>query len=181
MDINFNQWFFWTDSTIVLCWIKGDSSQWKTFVANRVSEVQNLTNDGIWRHINTKENPADFISRGVMPEKLIDLTLWWNGTEWLSKCSSEWPESIMSVERNLEFELPEIRKTLVTIKSTGEECFELIKRYSSYAKLSRITAWCLRFIQNCKTPVSYRNLGKLTITELRIGCTSSKKRVWSGN
>ena len=32
----------WTDSSIVLCWCAKYASQWKTFVANRVSEVQTL-------------------------------------------------------------------------------------------------------------------------------------------
>jgi hypothetical protein len=33
----------WTDSTIVLSWLATSASKWKTFVANRVSQIQELT------------------------------------------------------------------------------------------------------------------------------------------
>ncbi|GBO41313.1 hypothetical protein AVEN_31563-1 [Araneus ventricosus] len=34
--------FFWTDSKITLHWIKGSSKRWKSFVSNRVTEIQSL-------------------------------------------------------------------------------------------------------------------------------------------
>ena len=39
----FEHIFYWSDSTIVLSWIRGPSYQWKTFVANRVAEIQLLS------------------------------------------------------------------------------------------------------------------------------------------
>jgi hypothetical protein len=35
--------FCWSDSQVVLGWIKGASSRWKPFVANRLSEIQQIT------------------------------------------------------------------------------------------------------------------------------------------
>ncbi|XP_011858458.1 PREDICTED: uncharacterized protein LOC105556013 [Vollenhovia emeryi] len=32
----------WFDSTVALCWIRGDVSRWKLFVANRVSEITQI-------------------------------------------------------------------------------------------------------------------------------------------
>ncbi|BES98503.1 Hypothetical protein NTJ_11319 [Nesidiocoris tenuis] len=43
ITLNFTRFTLWSDSTIVLSWIKSPSSKWKTFVANRVSEIQALT------------------------------------------------------------------------------------------------------------------------------------------
>ncbi|GJQ79178.1 hypothetical protein Trydic_g5426 [Trypoxylus dichotomus] len=33
----------WTDSTLVINWISSDPNRWKTFIGNRVSEIQSLT------------------------------------------------------------------------------------------------------------------------------------------
>lgn len=65
----------WTDSTIVLAWLKKHSSDWKTFVANRISKIQTLIPDCTWRHISSKNNPADISSRRVSPIELINSNL----------------------------------------------------------------------------------------------------------
>jgi len=66
----------WTDSTVVLSWFQACSRTWSTFIANRVGEMQQLTSIQYWNHIRSKDNPADPLSRGVMPESLIKLNLW---------------------------------------------------------------------------------------------------------
>ncbi|GFV00540.1 integrase catalytic domain-containing protein [Trichonephila clavipes] len=68
-----------TDSTIAIAWINTPANQLKTFVGNRVSKIQTLTENFEWKHIPSAQNPADIISRGVNPEELSSLTLWWNG------------------------------------------------------------------------------------------------------
>jgi len=75
----------WTDSTIVLSWIQSCSRTWATFVANRVTEIQLLTPTQYWHHVKSEENPADSLSRGVMPKALAALHLWWSGPSWLSR------------------------------------------------------------------------------------------------
>ncbi|XP_039447736.2 uncharacterized protein LOC120426987 [Culex pipiens pallens] len=68
--------FFWTDSMIVRCWLASLPSRWNQFVANRVSEIQHLTESGSWDHVPGIENPADIISRGMTPMQLhTDRTL----------------------------------------------------------------------------------------------------------
>ncbi|GFX73913.1 uncharacterized protein TNCV_397241 [Trichonephila clavipes] len=42
--------FFWTDSQVTLHWIKGPNHRWKPFVANRVREIQSLTDPNSWFH-----------------------------------------------------------------------------------------------------------------------------------
>ncbi|GFW13380.1 integrase catalytic domain-containing protein [Trichonephila clavipes] len=72
-----------TDSTIAIAWINTPTNQLKTFVGNRVSKIQTLTENFEWKHILSAQNPADIISRGVNPEELSSLTLWWNGPQHL--------------------------------------------------------------------------------------------------
>ncbi|XP_058826504.1 uncharacterized protein LOC131686254 [Topomyia yanbarensis] len=50
--------YFWSDSTVTLQWLRAPPSTWKTFVANRVSEIQTLTHGAFWNHVAGTENPA---------------------------------------------------------------------------------------------------------------------------
>ncbi|GFT00980.1 integrase catalytic domain-containing protein, partial [Nephila pilipes] len=77
--------FFRTDSQITLYWIKGPSHKWKTFVANRVREIQSLTDPKSWFHCSGKDNPADFLTRGIRVEALPTNSKWWNGPSFLSQ------------------------------------------------------------------------------------------------
>lgn len=51
INIKFNKIFLWSDATITLAWIRGSSTRWKTFVANRVSQIHELTNTADWYHV----------------------------------------------------------------------------------------------------------------------------------
>ncbi|GFX76274.1 integrase catalytic domain-containing protein [Trichonephila clavipes] len=89
--------FHWTDSKIVLFWIKGSSKRWKQFVANRVQEISELTDPDSWFHCSGQDNPSDFLSRGLSVDTLISNNKWWTGpaflrTDELPKTFSECPE-----------------------------------------------------------------------------------------
>ena len=55
----------YTDSKIVLYWIKGYDKEWKQFVKNRVREIRTLIPAQCWYHCRGDLNPADLQSRGV--------------------------------------------------------------------------------------------------------------------
>jgi len=46
-----------------LAWVTGKVERWKSFVANRIREIQENIPNANWRYVNTKENPADLLSR----------------------------------------------------------------------------------------------------------------------
>ena len=69
----------WTDSKDTLAWIKGDSSLWKAFVANRVVELQEVTDPANWDYVKGSDNPADLVTRGLLANELMSSTLWLNG------------------------------------------------------------------------------------------------------
>ncbi|GFW49834.1 integrase catalytic domain-containing protein [Trichonephila clavipes] len=73
--------YHWTDSKIVLFWIKGNKTRWKQFVANRVNEITSLTDPHSWYHCAGKENPADFLSRGLSADCLVSNSRWWTDGE----------------------------------------------------------------------------------------------------
>ena len=57
---------------------------------NRVLEIKDK-DDITFRYINTKQNPADFSTRGMPIDELKESKLWWNGPEWLLKKKEHWP------------------------------------------------------------------------------------------
>ncbi|UYV66799.1 hypothetical protein LAZ67_4002882 [Cordylochernes scorpioides] len=66
--------FLWTDSKIVLSWIKSESRHWKPFVGNRIADVQRLTLLSSWHYVISKDNPADCASRAIHIEVVSDLS-----------------------------------------------------------------------------------------------------------
>lgn len=123
----------WCDSNVVLCWINKDPSKLKTFVANRISEILDLTNAKDWRHVPTDVNPADLISRGVNAHHLRDSSMWWLGPSFLFEDESKWPR----LHQNDGIDLPEIKCHYINLP---ESIFDF-KVYSKFSKLQRIFAF----------------------------------------
>ncbi|XP_065081884.1 uncharacterized protein LOC135704378 [Ochlerotatus camptorhynchus] len=86
--------YFWVDSTTVLSWLKATPSTWSTFVGNRVSKIQQKTENCEWNHVVGRENPADIISRGLPAADLIQCRLWWEGPPWLRGEKESWKVSV---------------------------------------------------------------------------------------
>lgn len=156
--------FYWSDSTIVISWIKSESAQLKTFVANRTAEIQELTNPNDWYHVSSTCNPADILSRGLMPQEIINLNNWWHGPDWLSQEEAEWPVKHNNLILNHEA-IPEIRKTITC--HTIVEPFHIFSRISKFTRLIRATAYCLRFRQNCKLNNNDKLVENLSAEEIK--------------
>ncbi|KMQ89434.1 gag-pol polyprotein precursor [Lasius niger] len=132
--------YLWSDSTVALHWIHGHASRWKTYVANRMSQIQLLLPEAQWRHVPGRENPADCASRGISPRELIGHSLWWTGPAWLLENEGSWPARHLDVDDN---KLPERRATSNVAEVFREH--ELLLRFSSLQRLLRVTAWCYRW------------------------------------
>ncbi|XP_078051680.1 uncharacterized protein LOC144477814 [Augochlora pura] len=109
----------------------------------------------MWRHVPSEDNPADYLSRGQLPAEFINNSVWKNGPTWLIHEESFWPQLDLP---SLDI-VPEIRKNTCLLTTTTPP-FELLKRYSSIAKLRRIVAYCLRFKRD------NRHKGSLSSNEL---------------
>ncbi|XP_066928372.1 uncharacterized protein [Clytia hemisphaerica] len=65
IDLPIEDSHFWSDSTLTLQYITNERNRFKTFVANRVSEIREVTQPTQWHHVNGEENPGDITTRGV--------------------------------------------------------------------------------------------------------------------
>lgn len=143
--------FAWCDSTIVLAWLNAHPRKWSNFVANRTSQILEVIPRSNWRHINSKQNPADLVSRGIDPDKLAANQLWWNGPPWLILSENKWPESV-NTNTNID-NIPETKTRSITLLTnltltTYDDMFgELCERFSSFEKIKRVLCIFDRFIQ----------------------------------
>ncbi|KAL1278900.1 hypothetical protein QQF64_025573 [Cirrhinus molitorella] len=100
----------WSDSTTVLSWLHSSSCRYKVFVANRITEILELTDLSSWRYIPSAQNPADNITRG---RTLIELAKpdhrWRQGPSFLKFPPQQWPQNLVSQSASPD---PELRKPL---------------------------------------------------------------------
>lgn len=168
LHCEFKSVVFWTDSTIVLGWLRMAPNLLKTFVQNRAAEIHELTKDLPWRHVSGKENPADLVSRGCPLPDLAGSTLWWEGPQFLREyafdCADLASDSSPSIMRD---ELPEVKTNELNVLLTKQkvELFPF-SRFSQFERMRRSFAYVLRFIHNARNKTN-RKSGVLTLGELR--------------
>ncbi|KAF2902405.1 hypothetical protein ILUMI_03782 [Ignelater luminosus] len=132
----------WTDSKITLHWITGDAARWKTYVYNRVVEIQKLTKDSTWRHCAGYLNPADLLTRGVSANKLFTTEYWLKGPEFLSRVDYEW-----STGNDLSVQIDESVLCANIVSDSKTEILEPIfplENYEHLEKCLRVTAYVKR-------------------------------------
>ncbi|GFX88959.1 hypothetical protein TNCV_2852591 [Trichonephila clavipes] len=145
--------FAWKDSKIVLSWLSSPPRKWKTFVANRTSEIMEVLPTKHWRHVPSKENPADIASRGIDPKCLPDCKLWWQGPPWLRLETSSCPKAESSCDEasdEVKAEQKSVSIFNLFTHTSNDVIHGLFEHYSSLTKIIRIFAYCQRFIKNCK-------------------------------
>eukprot|EP00914_Ancora_sagittata_P012894 GHVO01024903.1.p1 GENE.GHVO01024903.1~~GHVO01024903.1.p1 ORF type:complete len:167 (-),score=6.03 GHVO01024903.1:61-537(-) len=74
--------YFWTDSQVVLRYLKDKAQRFHMFVANRVQTIRTLTDVDRWFYVHTDQNPADIASRGGSSSELTK-SIWFNGPSFL--------------------------------------------------------------------------------------------------
>ncbi|CAG2188672.1 unnamed protein product [Mytilus edulis] len=138
-----------------------------SFLRNRVTEIRKLTNTQEWRYCPTKDNPADLLTRGLSVSQFEKNTLWFNGPEWITD-TSKWPSWKPNETTVL------LTSTDIEDSSTADNEIDnqqgihqivQITRYSTLSKLLRITAYLLRFIRNCHSPILQTNKAKYVSRE----------------
>ncbi|XP_073957142.1 uncharacterized protein [Choristoneura fumiferana] len=137
--------FFWCDSTTVLHWIKNDARNYKTFVANRLGEIDELSNAAEWRYIPTKLNVADAATREVY-DSTIFKNEWFKGPDFLHEDVSKWPRDLVNLK------MENLGSEFVTLVQTTNEYIPIPdpSRFSSWLRLLRATAAVLKFIDRCR-------------------------------
>ncbi|XP_058449236.1 uncharacterized protein LOC131429202 [Malaya genurostris] len=160
-----NEIHFWADSTCVLQWLKAAPNTWTTFVANRISKTQTITEHQVWHHVPGVSNPADLISRGVQAGDIGNNSMWWEGPSWLKESTDKWPRSLDIFMDDV----PERRRVAVTSTTADHQSFirAYISKFSSYTKLLRSTVYWLRLMRILRKTSKLEAMDFITTSELR--------------
>ncbi|XP_036320543.1 uncharacterized protein LOC118735054 [Rhagoletis pomonella] len=152
----------WSDSMMVLSWLRSFPGNFNIFVSNRVAQIQSLTSGMTWHHVPTDLSPADILSRGCAPKELLNNFLWANGPAFLRTDSSHWPG-------NMDFltDLPERRRRVLVTSPRIDATFDC-EFQNSFGKLQRVFAYVYKFCQlNAKRSVP--STGSLTVDDVKCG------------
>ncbi|GBN55088.1 hypothetical protein AVEN_10451-1, partial [Araneus ventricosus] len=107
----------------------------KTFVSNRVAKIQSLCSNSQWRHVSSKCNPADVLSRGADAKDLRDNDLWWQGPEFLLRNITDPEEYPCPKDKTFEQKLK--RNVTVSCAVTNDSDFldKLLNLTNNYKQL----------------------------------------------
>ncbi|XP_062710566.1 uncharacterized protein LOC134288752 [Aedes albopictus] len=162
LKLSFDEVKLWSDSKIVLAWINKPLDRLQVYVRNRVAQIKHLTDRYQWSYVNTLNNPADIVSRGMPPDLLKQCSLWWSGPTFLSTTEYE-VEAITEIP---ECEIPELREVIIANPAIESE--PVFERFSSFTKLQRVLAQVVRFVRLVRTPKEQRMLSSaLTVQDMR--------------
>ena len=152
-NITFEEIIMAVDAQVVLSWLMTDPCRIKTknqFAKNRLKDIKVMVKEIkdkynlniLFKYINTKENPADLLTRGVTLGKFrTDMDKWLHGPLWLSGEQVVWP-----VE-DLDCVSPENKQVIQTNLASVLPSVEPVvpfERFSSLNKLIGVTAQVLR-------------------------------------
>ncbi|KAK3715792.1 hypothetical protein QZH41_001220 [Actinostola sp. cb2023] len=145
---------FWTDSKFVLGYISNNARRFHVFVANRVQQIRDLSSPEEWRYVDTKSNPADYASRGLSAEDLINKKEWWDGPEFLWAPINDQRGVIQDITI-LSSNDPEIKATVMATHSQErqekESLEDRLRYFSEWHKAKRAIAVCLRWKEIIRT------------------------------
>ena len=163
--------FFWTDSMTVLRYLRNVSTRFKTFVAHRVQQIQDITDINSWNYVPTDKNPADLASRGMSPEDESKMNLWLSGPAFLKEQAAY----------NGLFEEPADDAALETrvcgVANSSDVLEDLLHHYSSYYRLKRAVSWIFKFWEYLqqKTVKPGLSLAEMNTAEEGLLCTVQRK------
>ncbi|KAI4892131.1 hypothetical protein NFI96_008825, partial [Prochilodus magdalenae] len=84
MDVQFNSVRFFSDSKVVLGYIRNESRRFYVYVSNRVQRIRKSSLPEQWNYVPTTMNPADQASRSI-PANTLMSSMWLKGPDFLLK------------------------------------------------------------------------------------------------
>ncbi|XP_064117667.1 uncharacterized protein LOC135223090 [Macrobrachium nipponense] len=173
---------FWTDSEVVLAWVRSPARTFKSFVSARVQEIQDAL-PGFSKefcYVPSQLNPADALTKPIKPSELQG---WINGPDFLLNISQDcdFGEPTYDFEKKssiVKEYTPESLKRIQFVGILADESFEerFTELSSDWNRLVRITTYCHRLLlqQNPENYQSHLEPKEIQEAELALFNASQK-------
>ncbi|KAJ8020558.1 hypothetical protein HOLleu_40182 [Holothuria leucospilota] len=136
LQLSVDQSWFYTDSRVVLGYIRNRRRRFRTYVCNRVNQILQSTQSDQWLYIPSERNPADQASRSIPASDLKD-SLWLNGPSFLSEgapLSNDNEVEIVPDDPEVLQDQIQCHKTMISQAQLDTDTFS---RFSSWKSLIR--------------------------------------------
>ena len=150
--------YLWSYSKVAISWITSDRDIKDLYVANRTAEIKTLINQHQVRvmYVPTKDNPADYLSRGCTSKQLKSSN-WLHGPSWL--LTREFPE-----QTNTNIVVNEL-----TVEINPVHPLIDLTKFSLYTRVGLLRIM-IRVLEFCQSPAN--PFEKLVRQEQLLHCTS---------
>ena len=151
LRINITSIFLYTDSQVVLGYLRNTTKQFTKYVSRRVEAILRVFPISHWRFVSTLENPADIGTRPCSPKALIE-SIWLSGPKFLF---TGYIEPSITVKDTLPETLPQVAVLRATCTFINV-LVVLAKRISSWSRLVRAVTLILQRLRHVLDSVRQR-------------------------
>ena len=191
-DYKINSLYCWTDNMDCLYWINSHGKVWDRFTNNRVKVIRENLPEVYWRFCPGVQNPADIPSRGLDVTNPGRREKWLNGPKYLRLPQECWPinpevlkndrdemcKEDKNVSVNVAFETLSDSVDITLETKLNMDVIINKRSFNSFKKLVMVTAYVMRFIDNCRRLIKKMQLkqGEISLDE-----RMHAKRLWLRN
>ena len=146
---------YWTDSKVVLGFIRNESRRFHHYVANRVQLIHEHTTPSQWHYVETALNTADEGSRGRSPKDSVEKSEWIKGPDFLKEPVESWLKE-ETYEEHMDSDSPGVKNIKVNTSAVKEssDILKRLEQFSRWFKAKMAVALCLKYKRSLRERVS---------------------------
>ncbi|KAL9976365.1 hypothetical protein ACROYT_G013660 [Oculina patagonica] len=119
LDMAVSEVVFYTDSKVVLGYIRNESRRFYVYIANRVEIIRKISTPDQWRYVESSNNPANLATRSLQAKDLTESD-WLSGPAFLRNTKSIAP--VLDANHvTISADDPEVRKEVKTCVTKRQE------------------------------------------------------------
>ena len=156
LDLTIDAVKFYTDSKVVLGYVKNDARRFHVYVANRVQTIRDTSEPHQWNYVETSKNPADLATRGTTVTGLINSN-WLEGPSFLkAETENVLPPDTTPLpaldEITIDEDDPEVKVNAYSTNTARETTLKVkrFEHFSDWIVLQRAIAYLIAQIRKQK-------------------------------